>query len=157
MLIYMVIYAMMNIGAFAFILSMERDGRLVSNIADLQMYSTYEPLKALCVTALMFSMAGVPPLVGFFGKFYVLRAAYDAGLAWLAIAGVIASVIGAFYYIRIVYFMYFGDETEPMDSHSPRRLTVILVVSAALMLLGTFFSLFGLEKFALTAAISLAG
>ena len=157
MLIYMVIYVMMNIGAFAFILSMERDGRLVSNIADLQMYSAYEPLKALCVTALMFSMAGVPPMVGFFGKFYVLRAAYDAGLAWLAIAGVIASVIGAFYYIRIVYFMYFGDETEPMDSHSPRRLTVILVVSAALMLLGTFFSLFGLEKLALTAAISLAG
>ena len=157
MLIYMVIYALMNIGAFAFILSMQRDGRLVSNIADLQMYSMYEPLKALCVTALMFSMAGVPPLVGFFGKFYVLRAAYDAGLAWLAIAGVIASVIGAFYYIRIVYFMYFGDQTEPMDSHCPRRLTVILVASAAFMALGTFFSLFGLETFALTAANSLAG
>ena len=57
----------------------------------------------------MFSLAGVPPLVGFFGKFYVLKAAVDAGLVWLAVAGVVASVIGAFYYLRIVYLMYFGE------------------------------------------------
>ena len=156
MMVYMAIYVTMNIGMFAFILTMERDGRPVSDIAALHMYSKKEPLKALCVAALMFSMAGVPPLVGFFGKFYVLRAAYEANMAWLAVAGVVASVIGAFYYIRIVYFMYFGEAGEPLDANPVRRLHIILVISAALMIAGTFFSLFGIETLAQIAAGSLA-
>ena len=156
MMVYMAIYVTMNIGMFAFILTMERDGRPVSDIASLHMYSKKEPLKALCVAALMFSMAGVPPLVGFFGKFYVLRAAYEANMAWLAVAGVVASVIGAFYYIRIVYFMYFGEAGEPLDANPVRRLHIILVISAALMIAGTFFSLFGIETLAQIAAGSLA-
>ena len=156
MMVYMAIYVTMNIGMFAFILTMERDGRPVSDIASLHMYSKKEPLKALCVAALMFSMAGVPPLVGFFGKFYVLRAAYEANMAWLAVAGVVASVIGAFYYIRIVYFMYFGEAGEPLDANPVHRLHIILVVSAALMIAGTFFSLFGIETLAQIAADSLA-
>ena len=156
MMVYMAIYVTMNIGMFAFILTMERDGRPVSDIASLHMYSKKEPLKALCVAALMFSMAGVPPFVGFFGKFYVLRAAYEANMAWLAVAGVVASVIGAFYYIRIVYFMYFGEAGEPLDANPVRRLHIILVVSAALMIAGTFFSLFGIETLAQIAADSLA-
>ena len=156
MMVYMAIYVTMNIGMFAFILTMERDGRPVSDIASLHMYSKKEPLKALCVAALMFSMAGVPPLVGFFGKFYVLRAAYEANMAWLAVAGVVASVIGAFYYIRIVYFIYFGEAGEPLDANPVRRLHIILVVSAALMIAGTFFSLFGIETLAQIAADSLA-
>ena len=156
MMVYMAIYVTMNIGMFAFILTMERDGRPVSDIASLHMYSKKEPLKALCVAALMFSMAGVPPLVGFFGKFYVLRAAYEANMAWLAVAGVVASVIGAFYYIRIVYFMYFGEAGEPLDANPVRRLHIILVISAALMIAGTFFSLFGIETLAQIAADSLA-
>lgn len=156
MMVYMAIYVTMNIGMFAFILTMERDGRPVSDIASLHMYSQKEPLKALCVAALMFSMAGVPPLVGFFGKFYVLRAAYEANMAWLAVAGVVASVIGAFYYIRIVYFMYFGEAGEPLDANPVRRLHIILLISAALMIAGTFFSLFGIETLAQIAADSLA-
>ena len=156
MMVYMAIYVTMNIGMFAFILTMERDGRPVSDIASLHMYSKKEPLKALCVAALMFSMAGVPPLVGFFGKFYVLRAAYEANMAWLAVAGVVASVIGAFYYIRIVYFMYFGEAGEPLDANPVRSLHIILVISAALMIAGTFFSLFGIETLAQIAADSLA-
>ena len=156
MMVYMAIYVTMNIGMFAFILTMERDGRPVSDIASLHMYSKKEPLKALCVAALMFSMAGVPPLVGFFGKFYVLRAAYEANMAWLAVAGVVASVIGAFYYIRIVYFIYFGEAGEPLDANPVRRLHIILVISAALMIAGTFFSLFGIETLAQIAADSLA-
>ena len=156
MMVYMAIYVTMNIGMFAFILTMERDGRPVSDIASLHMYSKKEPLKALCVAALMFSMAGVPPFVGFFGKFYVLRAAYEANMAWLAVAGVVASVIGAFYYIRIVYFIYFGEAGEPLDANPVHRLHIILVVSAALMIAGTFFSLFGIETLAQIAADSLA-
>ena len=152
----MAIYVPMNIGMFAAILSIERDGQPVSDISALNMYSKHEPLKALCVGALMFSMAGVPPLVGFFGKFYVLRAAYEANMAWLAVAGVLASVIGAFYYIRIVYFMYFGEVGDPLDTNPSRRLRIILVVSAILMIAGTFFSLFGIETLAQIAAGSLA-
>ena len=154
MLVYMVIYVAMNIGTFAFILAMERDGRPVTDIDALQMYSAREPLKALALLILMFSLAGVPPLVGFFGKFYVLRAAYDAGLGWLAVAGVIASVIAAFYYLRIVYYMYFGEEREALDTGSNPVLWGFLVVSAAVMVFGVI-NLFGIEPIAQAAAETL--
>ncbi|WP_368344085.1 NADH-quinone oxidoreductase subunit NuoN [Pelagovum sp. HNIBRBA483] len=154
MLIYMAIYVTMNIGTFAFILSMERDGRPVTDIASLKMYSRNEPLKALAMLVLLFSLAGVPPMVGFFGKFYVLRAAYDAGLAWLAIAGVVASVIGAFYYLRIVYFMYFGESEEPLDGQMSPALWGALMISAAVMVFGVI-NLFGIEPLAAAAAETL--
>ncbi len=154
MLIYMVIYVIMNIGTFAFILSMERDGVPVTDIDALQMYSTREPMKALAMLVLLFSLAGVPPLVGFIGKFYVLQAAYEGGLAWLAVAGVIASVIGAFYYLRIVYFMYFGEEREALDSGTNPILWTCLIGSATIMVLG-IVNLFGIEGFAEAAAASL--
>ncbi len=108
MMIYMAIYVTMNVGTFAFIMSMERDGRPVTDIAALNHYAKREPGKALAMLILMFSLAGVPPLLGFFGKFGVLQAAVDADMTWLALAGAVASVIGAFYYLRIVFFMYFS-------------------------------------------------
>lgn len=154
MLIYMAIYVTMNIGTFAFILAMERDGRPVTNIASLKMYSKRQPLRALAMLVLMFSLAGVPPMVGFFGKFYVLRAAYDGGLAWLAVAGVVASVIGAFYYIRIVYFMYFGEEGEALDGKINPVLWTFLMGSALMMLVGVV-NLFGIEPMAAAAAATL--
>jgi len=85
MLIYMAIYVAMNIGVFAFILNMQKDGRPVMDIGALGLYSRVEPARAAMLAVLMFSLAGVPPLVGFFGKFYVLMAAVNAGLTWLAI------------------------------------------------------------------------
>lgn len=155
MLIYMAIYVTMNVGTFAFILSMERDGRPVTDISALNQYAKVEPLKALAVLLLMFSLAGVPPLVGFFGKFYVLRAAYEAGLGWLAVAGVVASVIGAFYYLRIVFFMYFGEQQdEPLDRGMPPVLWGFLVASATIMLVG-IVNLFGIEPLAQAAAATL--
>jgi len=154
MLIYMAIYVTMNVGTFAFILTMERDGKPVTDIDALNRYSTQEPLKALAVLVLMFSMAGVPPLVGFFGKFYVLRAAVDANLTWLAVVGVVASVVAAFYYLRIVYYMYFGDESEPLDSSSTPVLWGLLMVSAAAMVIGVI-NLFGIETAAAAAAATL--
>ncbi|MEO1641350.1 MAG: NADH-quinone oxidoreductase subunit NuoN [Pseudomonadota bacterium] len=154
MLIYMAIYVTMNIGTFAFILSMQRDGRPVTNIDSLRMYSKREPLRALAMLVLLFSLAGVPPMVGFFGKLYVLRAAYDGGLAWLAVAGVIASVIGAFYYLRIVYFMYFGEEGEALDGRMNPVLWAFLMGSAAAMLFGVV-NLFGIEPIAAAAAATL--
>ncbi|MFP5509210.1 MAG: NADH-quinone oxidoreductase subunit NuoN [Alphaproteobacteria bacterium] len=154
MLVYMAIYVTMNVGTFAFILSMEKDGQPVTDVAALNMYAKREPGRALAMLILLFSLAGVPPLVGFFGKFYVLRAAYDAGLAWLAIAGVIASVIGAFYYLRIVYYMYFGDEGEELDGGKSPVLWVMLMASAGAMLFGVV-NLFGIEGAAAAAAATL--
>jgi len=154
MLIYMAIYVTMNVGTFAFILSMARDGRAVTDIGALNMYSKREPLKALAVLILMFSLAGIPPLVGFFGKFYVLRAAVEGGLAWLAVAGVIASVIGAFYYLRIVYYMYFGEEGEALDGAMAPAPWALLMGAAAVMLLGVV-NLFGIEGLAAAAAATL--
>jgi NADH-quinone oxidoreductase subunit N len=155
MLIYMAIYVTMNVGTFAFILSMERDGQPVTDIRSLGMYGSKEPGKALAMLVLLFSLAGVPPLVGFFGKFYVLRAAYEAGLAWLAVAGVIASVIGAFYYLRIVFYMYFGDEREDaLDGGSSPILWAFLMGSAVIMVVGVV-DLFGIESVALSAAATL--
>ncbi|MCL3882748.1 NADH-quinone oxidoreductase subunit NuoN [Marivita sp. GX14005] len=155
MLIYMAIYVTMNIGTFAFILSMERDGKPVSRISSLNMYAKREPGKALAMLVLLFSLAGVPPLVGFFAKFYVLRAAYEAGLAWLAVAGVIASVIGAFYYLRIVYYMYFGEERdEALDGGKSPVLWGMLMASAVIMVVGVI-NLFGIEGAAAAAAATL--
>ncbi len=157
MLIYMAIYVVMNIGTFAFILSMERDGDVVTDITALKSYSTKEPLRALAMLVLMFSLAGVPPMVGFFGKFYVLRAAYEGGLAWLAVAGVIASVIGAFYYLRIVYYMYFGEETEGLNGKLSPVLWVACMGSALVLAIGWLpgINLFGIEPAAAAAAATL--
>lgn len=154
MLVYMAIYVTMNVGTFAFILTMERDGQPVTDIAALNQYAAREPGRALAMLVLLFSLAGVPPLVGFFGKFYVLRAAYEGGLAWLAVAGVIASVIGAFYYLRIVYFMYFGDQSGELDRARASVPLVVLMASAAVMVLGVV-NLFGIETAAQAAAAAL--
>ncbi len=155
MLVYMTIYVAMNIGTFAFILSMEKDGQPVTDISSLNMYAKAQPGRAFAMLILLFSLAGVPPMLGFFGKLYVLRAAYDSGLAWLAIAGVIASVIGAFYYLRIVFFMYFGEEqAEGLDANKSTILWGFLMASAAVMVLG-IINMFGVESAATAAAAAL--
>ncbi|MEP3345480.1 MAG: NADH-quinone oxidoreductase subunit NuoN [Litoreibacter sp.] len=151
MLIYMAIYVTMNIGTFAFILSMEKDGQPVTDIDALQNYSKKEPLRALAMLVLMFSLAGIPPMVGFFGKFYVLKAAVDANMAWLAVAGVVASVIGAFYYLRVIYYMYFGEERDELNGSMPMVNWLFLMGSAAVMLVGVI-NLFGIEGLAMAAA-----
>jgi NADH-quinone oxidoreductase subunit N len=154
MLIYVAIYVVMNLGTFAFILSMERGGQPVTDIGHLNLYARREPGRAIALLVLMFSLAGVPPMVGFFGKLYVLRAAYEGGLAWLALAGVLASVISAYYYIRIVYFMYFGEEGEVLDRRMAGTQWAVLMASAAIMLLGVI-NLFGVEPLAAAAAVTL--
>jgi len=155
MLLYMAIYVTMNIGTFAFILSMSRDGQAVTRIESLSMLSEKHPTQALAILILMFSMAGVPPLIGFFAKYAVLVAAVDAGLAWLAVAGAVASVIGAFYYLRIVYFMYFGSpDAERIDGTIGPVQWGFLVASAAVTVLGVV-NLFGVDGLAAQAAAAL--
>tara|TARA_R110002110_G_scaffold49676_13_gene147611 strand:- start:586 stop:2028 length:1443 start_codon:yes stop_codon:yes gene_type:complete len=152
MLVYMAIYVTMNVGTFAFILLMTKDGAPVTDIASLNMYSKANPGRALAMLVLMFSLAGVPPMLGFFGKLYVLRAAYEAGLVWLAVAGVIASVIGAYYYLRIVFYMYFGsDENDALDTNGSGVLSGFVMASALIMVLG-IINMFGVEGAAAAAA-----
>ncbi len=155
MLIYMAIYVTMNVGTFAFILSMERDGQPVTEIASLSLLSRSDPGRALAMLVLLFSLAGVPPLLGFFGKFGVFRAAVDANLFWLAVLGGIASVIGAFYYLRIVYLMYFGaDRDDRLDENRSGLLWAFMALSAIVMVAGVI-NLFGIEGAASAAAASL--
>jgi NADH-quinone oxidoreductase subunit N len=154
MLIYMAVYVAMNVGTFAFILSMEKDGAPVTDIAALNLYSKREPVKALALLVLMFSLAGVPPMLGFFAKFGVLMAAVNAGMIWLALAGAVASVIGAFYYLRIVYYMYFGTETDALDTRMVPAQWLLLMASATIMVVGVV-NLFGIEGAAMAAAEAL--
>ena len=133
---------------------MTRDGRPVTTIDALNQYARREPLRALAMLVLLFSLAGVPPMVGFFGKFTVLKAAVDGGLVWLAVAGAVASVVGAFYYLRIVYFMYFGKEAPALDREMSPVQWAMLVGSAAIMVLGVV-NLFGIEPAAALAAETL--
>lgn len=154
LLIYMAIYVTTNVGVFAFILNMERDGHAITDIKSLSMYSRVAPARAAALAVLMFSLAGLPPLVGFFAKFYVLTAAVNAGLTWLAIAGVIASVIGAYYYLRIVFLMYFGEAGDALNGKMSTLHWVFLGGSSAAMVIG-IVNLFGVETISGMAAATL--
>ncbi len=155
LLIYMAIYVTMNIGTFAFILMMQRDGQPVTDIASLSMLSRENPGKALAMLVLLFSLAGVPPSLGFFAKWGVWIAALDAGLVWLVFASALASAIGAYYYLRIVYLMYFGAEPQDaLDRRNEPVLTGVLTVSAVAMVFGVL-SLVGIEGAAEAAAATL--
>lgn len=126
LLSYMTIYIAMTLGCFACILSMRRDGARVEMIDDLAGTSGTHPFMALCLAILMFSLAGVPPLAGFFAKFFVFGAAVGAGLYELAILGVVSSVVGAFYYLRIVKIIYIDDIRETALDLMPRSLAVTM-------------------------------
>ena len=154
LLIYMSIYVAMNIGTFAFIMMLHRDGKPVTDIRALKQYAKREQGRALGMLVLLFSLSGVPPMLGFFGKFFVLRAAVEAGMSWLAVAGVIASVIGAFYYLRIVFYMYFGAETEEVETNRSPVLLAFFTAGAAVMLIGVVTT-FGVEGAAASAAAML--
>jgi len=111
-MLYMLIYMVMTLGSFAIIMSMRRkDGTVVENVADLAGLSTTNPMMATVLTILMFSLAGIPPLAGFFGKYFVFVAAIEAKLYALAIIGVLASVVGAYYYLRVIKLMWFDEAT----------------------------------------------
>ena len=105
--IYITIYAVMNIGAFAFILSMKRGQKYIEEIDELSGASKNQPLMSFCLLLILFSLAGIPPLAGFFAKFYIFMSVIESGMYTLAIIGLVTTVISAFYYIRIIKIMYF--------------------------------------------------
>ncbi|HIP78798.1 MAG TPA: NADH-quinone oxidoreductase subunit NuoN [Kiloniellaceae bacterium] len=136
-LIYLTIYLVMNLGTFACILCMRQKDVMVEGIEDLKGLSKTNPGMAFALATFMFSMAGIPPLVGFFGKFYIFLAAIEAQLYVLAVAGVLSSVVAAFYYLRIVKLMYFDDPVEAFDRPIGREMTAIVACASLLILLTT--------------------
>lgn len=137
--LYLTIYLIMTVGTFACILCMRRQGKMMEEIDDLAGLGRSHPRMALAMLIFMFSMAGIPPLAGFFGKLYIFMAAIDAGLIALAVIGVVTSVVGAFYYIRIVKVMYFEDPVHDFDLPFGRRMTSVLSITALLTALFFIF------------------
>ena len=134
-LIYLAIYLAMNIGTFACILCMRRGDRMVEGIDDLAGLGQTHPMLALGIVVFMFSMAGIPPLAGFFGKFYIFIAAIEAGLYALAIVGVLTSVVAAFYYLRIVQMVYFEEPDDPLDKPVSRDLGLVIAATGLVIVL----------------------
>ncbi len=134
-LIYMLTYVFMTAGTFACILAMRRRGRMLEQISDLAGLSRTDPGLAVAFAIFMFSMAGIPPFAGFWGKYFIFTSAVQSGLWTLAVIGVLTSVIGAFYYIRIIKVIYFDPAEAPFDA----RPASISVVAAAGALFTTFF------------------
>jgi NADH-quinone oxidoreductase subunit N len=133
-LIYMAIYITMTLGTFAVILAMRREGQMVEEIGDLAGLARTHPTTAFFLAMLLFSLAGVPPLAGFFAKFYVFLAAINAGLFALAVIGVVTSVVGAYYYLAIVKTMYFDDPARPFTP-MPYDLRLVLAATGLFNLL----------------------
>src|ERR1700712_4523970 len=117
-LVYLATYLFMNAGVFACIVAMRRRGLAVEKISDLAGLSRTDPALALMMAIFMFSMIGVPPLSGFFGKLLVFSAALQAGMPVLVIVGIVSSVIGAVYYLRVVRVMYIDAPALPFDRHA---------------------------------------
>jgi NADH-quinone oxidoreductase subunit N len=139
MVVYLSIYMFMNIGTFTVILLMKRGGRMVENINDLAGLSRTNPAIALILSIFMFSMAGIPPLAGFIGKLYIFESAIQAELYELAVIGVLASVVGAFYYIRIVKIMYFDSPSEVLDKGVNIEMRTILILTGVFILFFIFY------------------
>src|SRR5947199_7004034 len=126
----MAIYLFMNLGTWAVILCMRQKGEMVEGIADLSGLGRSQPGLAFALAIFMFALAGIPPTAGFFGKLYIFLAAIDAHLVGLAVIGVVASVVGAFYYLRIVRVLYFDEPLVTFDRPLAVELKWVVVVTA---------------------------
>ena len=133
-IIYLVIYVAMTLGAFACVLAMRRPEGMVEDIDELSGLAQNNLAMATVLAILMFSLAGIPPLAGFFAKFYVFVAAVKEGLWALAIIGVLASVVGAYYYVRIVKIMFFDEPREKFASIQPKAGLVMGVTGLYILL-----------------------
>ena len=126
-LVYIAIYVAMTLGSFAIILAIKRNGQSFENISDFAGLSRTNPLLAFFFAMLLFSLAGLPPLAGFFAKWYVFVAAIKAGLFTLSVIGVLTSVVGAYYYLAIVKVMYFDEPLTKLDPVRVELRTVVVV------------------------------
>lgn len=137
---YLVAYSIMTLGAFAIVSLIEKDENTSVDVESLSGLSKKKPAMAFCLTLFLLSLAGIPPTVGFFGKFYLFSAAISEGLLWLAIWGVLNSVISVYYYLRPIVVMYMKDpqEEEPLGLSKVATRTAILVSAFLVLVLGVF-------------------
>jgi NADH-quinone oxidoreductase subunit N len=152
-LVYMAIYVVMTLGTFAAILSMRRNGKPVETISDLAGLARTDGVMAFFLATMMFSLAGIPPLAGFFAKFYVFAAAIKANLYGLAVIGVLASAVGAYYYLRIVKLMYFDEPAPSFDRAGFAARSVLAI--AGVLIIAFIFAPSLLTDAAMAAAQSL--
>ena len=136
-ILYLTIYVVMNIGAFACIFLMKKDGKYTEEITDLSGISKKNPLIAISFLIILFSLAGIPPLGGFFAKFYVFVSVIESGLYTLAIIGLLTTVVSAFYYLRIIKVIYFDEIKKPFDEIKNISITSTVLLSCFLLV--TFF------------------
>ncbi len=136
---YTVSYVIMAAAAFGMILLLSREGFEAENLEDFKGLNARSPWFAFVMLMIMFSMAGVPPFIGFYAKLLVLGSLIDAGLLWFAVLGVILAVVGAFYYLRVVWYMYFDDPLDDAPIVAPSGMRVVLSVNGlGLLVLGVF-------------------
>ena len=133
-IIYLTIYLVMNLGAFACIFMMKRENIFCENIKDLSGLSKNHPLLALGFLIILFSLAGIPPLAGFFAKFYIFMAVVEAKMYALAIIGLVTTVVSAFYYLRIIKIIYFDRPSKPFDEIYDWGLKSSIILSSILIL-----------------------
>lgn len=138
-ILYLFIYMIMVAGVFAVLMSLKKEGQAVENIPDFAGLSKQDPFKAYVLTALLFSMSGIPPLAGFFAKFFVFQTAVAAGYYIPAVIGVLTSVVGAYYYLRLIKVMFFDEAAKPFDAECVFSRRIVALVSLAFILLFTFF------------------
>jgi NADH-quinone oxidoreductase subunit N len=139
MMIYLAVYIFNTIGAFGVVLCLRRKGKMVEQMSDLSGLAKTNPLLALAMVIFMFSLAGVPPLAGFFGKYFVFLAAVQAGMVPLAVIAVLTSVVACFYYLKIIKIMYFDDVVEPIDPLPDYGVRITVALSAVYMLAFTIW------------------
>jgi len=137
--IYITIYILMNLGLFSCLLMMKRNNEYFENIEDLSGLSKNHPLLSLSLLIILFSLAGIPPLAGFFAKFYIFKSVLEQSMYFLAIVGLLSTVVAAFYYLRIIKIMYFDKEKEKYDTDHSLWLKFSLTVSTLLILLYFIF------------------
>jgi NADH-quinone oxidoreductase subunit N len=133
-LIYLVIYMIMTLGTFVCILIMRRDGKAVETIDDLAGLSDRDPTTAYLLAIMMFSLIGIPPLAGFFAKWYVFVAAIEAGLYLLAVIGFVTSVVGAYYYLRVIRVMFFDKAAAPFEKPLGAANSAVLAASSTFVI-----------------------
>ena len=134
-IIYLIIYLIMNLGAFGCIFMMKRENTFYENINDLSGMSKNHPLLALSFLIILFSLAGIPPLAGFFAKFYIFMAVIESEMYILAIIGLLTTVISAFYYLRIIKIIYFDKPKKPFELNYDWGLRISLILSSVLVLI----------------------
>ena len=134
-IIYLIIYLVMNLGAFGCIFMMKRENTFFENINDLSGLSKNHPILSLSFLIILFSLAGIPPLAGFFAKFYIFMSVIESGMYTLAIIGLVTTVVSAFYYLRIIKIIYFDKPKKPFEQSYDWGLKVSMILSSILILI----------------------